>query len=195
MNKLRMIAVALVLLLGVSVMSAQTTGFKKGLEVFGGPGLSKDSKYNFGLAVNAGSQVSEKFYIGGGIAYKYAECLYFKGFVGNKSTESRTTRNLLPIYARAKYNFTTSSVAPFLSVDAGYNISLDNNEHKNIEGFFFEPQVGLDFTMGSLSSFVTLGVNVQNYHYDYFSLETTLDGDREKKYMIGMFNIHFGFWF
>lgn len=192
MKQLRFFSILAALLCSVSMM-AQNKGYEKTLEVFGGPGLSDDSKYNLGIDIVNGYRASNTFFIGGGVGFKYAECRYYHSYMGKGDTyDSRDNKYLIPIFARAKANLTNTKVSPFLAADLGWTFDVGQNPNKNIEGFFAEPQFGMDFNLDGLGLFVIAGVNIQNFHYTFFTITDREVGDENNNYMIGTLNIKFG---
>lgn len=192
MKQLRFFSILAALLCSVSMM-AQNKGYEKALELFGGPGLSDDSKYSLGVDFVNGYRANETFFIGGGVGFKYAECRYYHSYMGKDDTyDSRDNKYLIPVFARAKVNLTKTNVSPFIAADLGWTFDVGQNPNKNIEGFFAEPQLGLDFNLGGLGMYLNAGVNIQNFHYTYFTITDRETGDENISYMIGTLNIKFG---
>ena len=198
MKQLRLFTILATLLCSVSLM-AQNKGYEKALEIFGGPGLSDDSKYSIGVDIINGYRANETFFIGGGIGFKYAECRYYHSYssiLGEKDVyDSRDHKYLIPVFARAKVNLTKTNVSPFVAADLGWTFDVGQNPNKNIEGFFAEPQLGLDLNLDGLGMYFIAGVNIQNYHYTYFSITSRDSYQEDKGYMIGTLNFKVGFRF
>ena len=174
--------------------SAQNRGYEFSAEATGAIGLSNNSKYNVGASIVNGYRINEKFAIGLGIGFRYAETLYYyseDSTLGNY--ESRDNKFLLPIFLRAKFNFITRNISPFIIGDIGYTFDVGQNQNKNLEALFVEPIVGVDFKSGKSTWFLGLGVNVQQHHYQYFHISSvTMSGDRRVNSVAPTLALHFG---
>lgn len=115
-------------------LNAQSKGYEKSIEVFGGPGLNKLTKYQIGISMINGYRINDYFYAGVGTGFRYQESRYNLSY-GPGDTyddDSRTTRYIIPLYARIKANLTKTSVSPFFIADIGGNIDVGMVEYKNI---------------------------------------------------------------
>lgn len=158
------------MLISALVANAQTVGYEKSVEIFGGPGLNQSSEYQLGISMINGYRLNNNFYIGVGTGFRLQEALYYKSYtLSSDGYSSRTPRYIVPLYARFKANLTNTSVSPYLSADFGGNFDVGQVKIKNIEGFFFEPQFGVDIDLEEpMSLYLAIGVNVANTHYDVY---------------------------
>lgn len=177
-----------------SVASAQTGGYEFSAEATGAIGLSKYSKYNVGASIINGYRFNDRFAIGLGIGFRYAETLYYfseDSKLGNY--ESRDNKFLLPIFLRAKFDFIEGKIAPFIIGDIGYTIDVGQNQYKNLDALFVEPIIGVDFKTGKSTWFLGLGVNVQQHHYQYFHISSvTMSSERRVNDVAPTLALHFG---
>ena len=174
--------------------SAQNGGYEFSAEATGAIGLSNNSKYNAGASIVNGYRINEKFSIGLGIGFCYAETLYYyseDSTLGNY--ESRDNKFLLPVFLRTKFNFSKGNISPFIIGDLGYTFDVGQNKNKNLEAFFVEPIIGVDFKTGKSTWFLGLGVNVQQHHYQHFHISSvTMSGDRRVNGVAPTLALHFG---
>lgn len=158
------------MLISAFVANAQTAGYEKSVEIFGGPGFNSSSKYQLGISMVNGYRMNEHLYLGAGVGFRLQEALYYKTYLfDSKGTDSRISRYIIPLYARVKANLTKSSVSPYLCADLGGNIDVGQVKKKNVQGFFFEPQFGVDIDLDELTSlYLAIGVNVAKTKYDVY---------------------------
>lgn len=88
-----------------------------------------------------------------------------------------------PVYARLRINFVRERVTPFLSVNLGYNFSLENKKRKMLEGFLIEPGFGVAVAVGEKNALLFSMV----YSMNQFELPRTygywgLISDSSKKF-------------
>lgn len=181
-------------------LSLNAQNYRQSIELSLGVGLDKYSKYAIGIGYQGGIQV-KKFYAGLGVGFRYADVLYYTSWdntgYDTDYYESRDGKYLIPINLRLKYNFTDNKVSPYLLADVGYTFDVGKNPNKNIEGFFVEPQLGIDINLNEGNVIeIGLGANIQNYHYTRF-IFSKYDGSEisEPKFMIGILQLHIGFTF
>lgn len=191
---MRKLIIACSLALFSLLASAQNGGYEFSAEATGAIGLSNNSKYNVGASIINGYRINEKFAIGLGIGFRYAETLYYyseDSTLGNY--ESRDNKFLLPIFLRAKFNFIEGNISPFIIGDLGYTFDVGQNQNKNLEALFVEPIVGVDFKSVKSTWFLGLGVNVQQHHYQHFHISSvTMSGDRRVNGVAPTLALHFG---
>lgn len=159
-----------VMLISVFTANAQVKGYEKSVEIFGGPGFNSSSKYQLGISMINGYRVNNCLYLGAGAGFRLQEALYYSSYTLNKSGyHSRTQRYIIPLYAWVKANLTKTTVSPFLCADFGSNIDVGQVDVKNVEGFFFEPQFGVDIDLDEQMTLnLAIGINVANTHYKVF---------------------------
>lgn len=194
---MRKIIVVCFFALSSLLASAQNGGYEFSADATGSIGLSNKSKYNVGVSIINGYRINEKFAVGLGVGFRYAETLYYyseDSKLGNY--ESRDNKFLLPIFLSAKFNFTEGGISPFIIGDLGYTFDLGQNENKNLEALFVEPIIGVDFKSGKSTWFLGLGVNVQQHHYQHFHISSvTMSGDRRVNDVALTLALHFGLQF
>ena len=173
---------------------AQNKGYELTLDGVGSLGVSYLSKYNVGASIINGYRFNNKFSVGIGIGFRYAETLYYyseDSTLGNY--ESRDNKFLLPVFLHAKFNFTDGSISPFIVGDIGYTVDIGQNKNKNLEALFVEPIVGIDFKSEKTVWFLGLGANVQQHHYTYFHISDKVkSSDRTVKGVAPTLSLHFG---
>ncbi len=76
------------------MLNAQS--FNHSIEINGGVGLSKYTKYSIGAGYQSGIQI-EKFYVGAGIGFRYADALYYSSTLIEDYFESRDGKYLIPL--------------------------------------------------------------------------------------------------
>ena len=179
----------------------QASGYEKSIEINGGVGLNKFSKYSFGIEMINGYRFNNYFSIGFGTGFRYTNALYYHSYqyshYQSTTYDSFDGKYLIPLHVRAKANLSPAKVAPFLMLDGGFTIDVGQNENKNTEGLFFEPSFGIDINFDEKNSmYVGVGVNFQNAHYKYFSIGGYSGSDvSEIKGMAGTLNFRVGFKF
>ena len=173
---------------------SQSKGYEFSVDASAGLGLSNLSKYSVGASVINGYRLSDKFSIGLGVGFKYAETLYYyseDSTLGNY--DSRDNKFLVPVFLRAKFNFTDGAIAPFITGDFGYTFDVGKNPNKNIEGLFAEPIVGVDFKSKGATWFLGIGANVQQHHYEYFRISDVIKSSESTvKGVVTTLALHFG---
>lgn len=189
--------IGLVLLCGT--ISAQKRGFEKAVEVNGGVGLDKCTKYSFGINFVGGYRVSSTFFVGAGLGYMYLNGLYYSSYeyrgLGNNSFnyDSYDARSNVQVFARAKVNLTKTKVSPFFLVDLGGIFGLTSNEIKMANGFSFEPAIGVDIDIKEKQAvYIMLGYKGSQYQYKAFNTTYGNSGVDSRKSMAGNFCLHIG---
>ena len=197
-NDMKKFSIILMLVFASISLSAQS--YNHSIEVSGGVGLEKYSKYSVGVSYQGGIQI-KKFYAGLGVGFRYADALYYSSWDGtgivSTSYESRDAKYLLPLNLRLKYNFTKTKVSPYLLVDGGYTFDVGKNPNKNIEGLFVQPQLGIDLKLKEGNAlYFGVSANIQDYHYDFYSMSDYTGSDvTTKRFVIGTLLLHIGFAF
>ena len=193
MMKVLLLCAALMM---AGAMFAQDKGYEKSIELSGSFGVNKYAKYALSASMINGYRINPHFFIGAGVGFKYFDVLYYSSYISSDYTDtfkhtSYDGKYLIPLWARFKANFTDTKISPYAILDAGWTFDVGQNPNKNTEGFFIEPQLGLDVKMQEkIGLYFAVGVNLQNYHYQYISNHSDLDGD--KNMMLGTISIHAG---
>ena len=151
------------------------SGYEKSIEINCGVGLNKFSKYSLGVEMINGFRFNDYFAVGVGVGFRYTNALYYHSYQSSnhQSTtyDSYDGKYLIPLHARVKANLSSAKVSPFLMLDGGYTFDVGKNPNKNTEGLFFEPAIGVDIKLDDVNSiYFGVGVNLQNSHYQYFSI-------------------------
>lgn len=176
-------------------LHAQSKGYEKSIEVFGGPGLNKLTKYQIGISMINGYRINDYFYAGVGAGFRFQESRYMYSYgPGDKfDHDSREPRYIIPLYARVKANLTKTSVSPFFIADIGGNIDVGMVEYKTIQGFFFEPQFGVDIDLTDpISLYLALGANIAKAKYYSFDFYDTNSIQGEYKGLASTLVFHIG---
>lgn len=176
-------------------LHAQSKGYEKSIEVFGGPGLNKLTKYQIGISMINGYRINDYFYAGVGAGFRFQESRYMYSYgPGDKfGHDSREPRYIIPLYARVKANLTKTSVSPFFIADIGGNIDVGMVEYKTIQGFFFEPQFGVDIDLTDpISLYLALGANIAKAKYYSFDFYDTNSIQGEYKGLASTLVFHIG---
>ena len=177
-----------------SISFSQSRGYELTIDANAGIGITNLSKYNVGVSVINGYRLNDKFALGLGVGFKYAETLYY--YSDDKTLgdyESRDNKYLIPIFFQAKFNFTDGAIAPFIIGDIGYTVDVGKNPNKNLEAFFVEPIVGVDFKSKKTTWYIGLGANVQQHHYEYFHISDIVkSSERTVKGVAPTLTLHFG---
>lgn len=176
-------------------------GYEKAIEINGGIGLNKFSKYSLGIEMINGFRFNDYFSLGFGAGFRYTNALYYHSYQSSyhqsNTYDSYDGKYLIPLHARVKANLSSAKVSPFLMVDGGYTIDVGKNPNKNTEGLFFEPAFGVDIKLDDVNSiYIGVGVNLQNAHYQYFSIGGYSGSyDSVEKGMASTLNFRIGFAF
>ena len=170
------------LALFASQLSYGQASYEKSIELAGGPALDTDTKYSLGAYTTHGMKLNNLFF-GAGIGFRCTEALYQHSttYRHNKSLQIERSDHyiinyLIPLYARAFYQFGSSKLRPIIMFDLGYtiNVVVDDiyQRYKNIEGLFYEPSVGAAISIEKKTVvYLTLGINYQNAHHLYRSYD------------------------
>ena len=173
---------------------SQSKGYELTVDASGGLGLTNLSKYSAGLSVINGYRFNDKFALGLGVGFKYAETLYY--YSNDKTLgdyESRDNKFLVPVFAQVKFNFTEGKISPFITGDVGYTFDVGKNPNKNLEALFVEPIVGVDFKYAKTTWYLGIGANVQQHHYEYFHISDVIkSSEKTIKGMAPTLTLHFG---
>lgn len=179
---------------------AQRSGYEKSVEAKGAIGLDDRTDYSFGVSMINGFRFNDYLYLGIGAGYEYLNGLFYHSYESggkystSSSYDSKSTQNLIQLFARIKANFTNAKISPFASIDLGNSFNLDKtDEIKMANGFFFEPAIGCDFKISNKQTFYfALGYNQQQYEYEHFTISSYNSGHEIQKKPAGSFNIHVG---
>ncbi len=179
----------------------QASGYEKAIEINGGVGLNKFSKYSFGIEMINGYRFNDYFSIGFGAGFRYTNALYYHSYQysnhQSSTYDSYDGKYLIPLHVRAKANLSPAKVSPFLMLDGGYTFDVGQNPNKNTEGLFFEPAFGVDIKLDDKTTMCFgVGVNFQNAHYKYYSIGGYSGSyDLEETGLASTLNIRIGFKF
>ena len=178
---------------------AQSSGYEKSIEIKGAIGLDDRTDYAFGLSMVNGYRFNDYLYLGVGVGYEYLKGLYYHSYnsIGKNSAssyDSKSTQNIIQLYARAKVNFTKAKISPFVSFDLGNSFNLNSTDDiKMANGLFFEPAIGCDFRINEKQTFYfALAYCQQHYEYEFPHATTYNPGHELEKTSAGSLNIHIG---
>ncbi len=176
MRKKFLVVVGFVAMFGFTVI-AQTSGYEKSIEIYGRPAMNKSTKYTLGISMVNGYRIDSHLYAGIGVGFRYTDAEFmhtYRSYMQFGSLHSETSSSyagdyLLPVYARAQYNFTTTKVKPMLLCDAGYTFNVGSTDG-NAVGFFWEPAFGIDINLEQNTSlYFQIGICMQKTHYTYYT--------------------------
>ncbi len=159
MKRVFIAALALLLSLDAFALGPWSPG-KKAVEGYGHVSVSTGTNYSAGAAFIWGKQHTKGFFLGAGAGLRYVHSVHEMEDLGDGSRILYYgDEGVVPVFVRARFGrVLTERFRPFLTVDIGGAINL--SQDGNPKGFFFEPQIGLDFTE---NFYVTLGVDI--YHF------------------------------
>lgn len=174
-KKMKKILLQFVIFMFCTTSVSFAGNYEKSIEINGGTGLDKFSKYSFGIEMINGYRFNNYFSIGFGAGFRYTKALYYSTYehlsYQSSSYKSFDGKYLIPLHARVKANLSSAKVSPFLMLDGGYTIDVGQNKNKNTEGIFIEPAFGVDIKLDEKNSmYLGVGVNFQNAHYEFFSI-------------------------
>ncbi|MCM1531773.1 MAG: hypothetical protein NC048_04445 [Bacteroides sp.] len=137
-------------------------GFAKSVEV-SASALPKDVA-NVSLVMLNGYRFNKYIFIGGGIGITY---LYEKDvweYGGNKEVDIDHSVGI-PVFFRAKFNFTNKRVSPFFGVDLGVALLWDVDHEYSYDyvdpRFIFRPHIGLDINVSEkIKPYIMVGGSV-----------------------------------
>ena len=112
---------------------------------YGGFGAKMTAMYKFTPQLKAG--------IGTGLEYKDMLSYGFKESKADKRVDVYYSNEymLLPVFIKGKYNITKSKVSPFVSVEAGMEFVVNDNDPDYVTHaphYYAMPAVGVDFNIG-----------------------------------------------
>ncbi len=156
---------------------AQETGFRKSVEIYGGPVLTTDrGKYVTGLSLTAGYQFTPHLYAGVGGGFRHTRSLFMiedKVSANDCSIETHYSygyKYLLPLFGRVQYTFDVFPVKPLLMLDMGYAFNVPFLPDDINELWFCEPAVGAEVGLGGKTAlYFYLGVDVQRLQYRFYT--------------------------
>ncbi len=157
----RVFIAALALLLSLDAFAlGPWSPARKSVEGYGHVSVSTGTNYSAGAAFIWGKQHTKGFFLGAGAGLRYVHSVHEMEDLGDgERILYYGDEGIVPVFVRARFGrVLTDRFRPFLTVDIGGAINL--SQDGNTKGFFFEPQIGLDFTE---NFYVTLGVDI--YHF------------------------------
>lgn len=127
--------VLFVVILMFVAINANSQHVNRSIEAYGGASIDDYSTYSFGTSFSLEVALSSKFYLGGGVGFRYCEALYFTSAL--TISESYDGKYLIPLFGRVIVNLTDEGDRPFLRCDMGCTFDVGTNPNKNTEGLFF----------------------------------------------------------
>lgn len=154
----------LTLILSMSSL-ASAKGFEPQIRITGDIGVDSYKNNSFGADFVAGYRVNDIFRIGIGTGISYVDLLFEDAhFIGNhwygKYKESAA---YVPIFIDGKMNFTNARISPFVNLNLGYAAYIPFSDYakENKLGFFVQPALGVDFSVGKGVIFAQIGYKYQ----------------------------------
>ena len=159
----RILLITTLFIITIVVANAQARGYEKSIEFSGLFEIKKNilplknvSALNLNF-VN-GFRANDYFFIGGGIGVDYStwESLGHSQVFKDYSAS-------IPVFIRAKANFTKTTISPFISFDLGYNFMIGSSDDYVFDGIskefsykrsgvFISPTIGADFKINDNNS-------------------------------------------
>ena len=145
-----------------------TTGFR----IFADLSIMNQTSYYTCSAISYsgsfGHQFCPKLYIGAGVAARvYFDYWYY----ADRTNETPELYAQMPLFAEARYDVKPSRFSPFVSLRAGYAVSLD--EYNDYSGLYLNPSVGIRYK--SLNISVGLDLVKLNDPWYFWELLTSLE--------------------
>lgn len=149
------------------------SGFTNITEFYAGGGIKETvSKFMFGVHTINGYLINPHFSVGVGVGLELSNSL------------------MIPIFADFRYNFTSKSVSPFFSVDAGYIKPINDSYY--LKRIFVDPALGLKFfVLPKTALNFSLGCRLEKYTTTYLIYPT----NTLRSYKGGYLNFKMGFTF
>lgn len=145
-----------------------TTGFR----IFADLSIMNQTSYYTCSAISYsgsfGHQFSPRFYIGAGMA---AQVYFDYWYYADRTNETPELYAQMPLFAEARYDVKPSRFSPFVSLRAGYAVSLD--EYNDYSGLYLNPSVGIRYK--SLNISVGLDLVKLNDPWYFWELLTSLE--------------------
>ncbi len=164
MNKF--ITLTTLLSLTASLISAQLN-YEKSLEAGYSIGMGDFRNNSLNVAFTNGFRINNSCFTGIGIGFGYSNALNGYDDQDNEVTEFRTEALLIPIFIHLKVSLSQQDVSPFLLLNAGFTIDI-NQYLKDAPGFFIMPALGCDIKLNKKQSvFLITGFNLQHNSFSY----------------------------
>lgn len=123
-----------------------TTGFR----IFADLSIMNQTSYYTCSAISYsgsfGHQFCPKLYIGAGVA---AQVYFDYWYYADRTNETPELYAQMPLFAEARYDVKPSRFSPFVSLRAGYAVSLD--EVNDYSGLYLNPSVGIRYKSLNIS--------------------------------------------
>jgi hypothetical protein len=160
----------------ISFLCAAQSDFKPTVQVYYDLGIDDNKTNTIGIDFIAGFKVTDLLVLGAGTGLGSSDMLYYKSYNKGDSYDSRETVMILPLYGHGKINFTKTGISPYLSLNAGYTLSLTSSyDHP---GLMVKPSFGVDFPLNNGGSFFAqVAYKYQHFNYTYFSITETDTSD------------------
>lgn len=162
----------LLIALFTSFICAAQSEFKPTVNVYYDLGIDDYKTNTIGIDFISGFKVTDLITLGAGTGIGSSDMLYYKSYNKGDSYDSRETVMILPLYGHGKINFTQTGISPYLSLNAGYTLSLTSSYDD--PGLMIKPSFGVDFPLKNKGSlFAQVGYKYQHFNYTYFSITET----------------------
>lgn len=117
-------------------------GFAKALEV--AAGVLPSPNFDVSLVMINGYRFNKIVFLGGGIGISYRQGDTWSYYYEDGEKPEKYVG--IPVFLRAKFNFSKTKVSPYFGVDIGGALLWDNDKY--LEGaFIFRPHFGLDINV------------------------------------------------
>lgn len=162
---------------------------------YGGFGVKVDAMYKFTPQLKAG--------IGTGLEYKDMLSHGIKNYKESSRVEwyNSDEYTLLPVFIKGKYNITKTKVSPFVSVEAGMEFVVKDNDADYVTHaphYYAMPAVGVDFNIGRQTrlfiqaGYMMMSVPYYIHWYQYSENPAEYDKPDYKHAGLGCFEVSAG---
>lgn len=136
-------------------------GYCNSLELSASVFPKKD--YNVSINMVFGYRFNKYIFLGGGLGLSYLHAKTYNWSYDNGSyQESYSYKPFIgvPVFARAKFNFTKNYVSPFFGIDLGAALFWDEDAVFDEAYFLFRPHIGLDINVSDkIKPYIMLGAS------------------------------------
>ncbi len=170
MKKIFCILTVVLLCLPLKAQDWKIRGFEPQIRLTFDEGLDYQKNFSFGLDLVAAYRFNEFIRLGGGVGLDYINMRFEESkFVGYKFyKEYNEAAMTIPVFANIKADFSRTKVAPYLSLDCGYNFFIPFSDYAkdNKLGFFVRPALGIDIKLSSCTLFIDVAYKYQNRSFE-----------------------------
>ena len=135
------------------------TPTKNYVEGYANLSISSGTQFSAGATYIRGKQHTKGFFLGAGGGMRYVRSEREQVVEGDVMQYRYGNETVCPVFVRARFGrVNPGKIRPFVTADIG--TVLNFSSEGNTKGFFFDPQIGIDFTD---CLYVTLGVDTHHF--------------------------------